>query len=334
MRRKSVKEFIAGDFSRYFLLIALAAVFVVFGLIQPSFLNLNNLMDLLTTASIYAIGSCGLMMVVTTGDLNLATGATAGMTGAIVGYLMTLFPFTLGWYALAILVALAAAIASSLFAGFCNIRIGVPTFIATLAIRQVLDGITTRLTNNQMFFSRKWNEGVTFKFLGTYKVGGVVPLPILLCVALAVVAYIFTERTRRGRYLYATGANIAAATQAGIHVKSIKYLAFALCGLYLGIAGILWTSMQNGTYIQFGTSLTMPMLAVTMLGATFLKPGIYNVRGILVAAVLMTAISNGVLSTGAATYVRDIVQGTILFLAVGAIAIIRPEGLPKVTFER
>lgn len=323
-------QFLKKDLPRYFLLIALFAVFAVFSLLQPRFFTLTNMMDMVSTASVYMISACGLMMVLSTGDLNLATGATAGMAGAIVAKLMVRVPFD--WYMPVLLLAILASVAASIISGFFNIRFGVPTFIATLAIRLLLDGCTTWLTGNQQLYSSAWGE--SFKYLGQHRIGGIVPLPLVIAVALSFLAYIFTERTRTGRYLYATGANINAATQVGIHIKPVKYLAFALCGLYLGIAGILWTSMANSAYIALGTELTMPVLAVAMLGATFLTPGKYNVRGIVVASLLMTAISNGVLNMGANTFVRDIVQGLILIIAVGIIAVVRPEGLPKVTFER
>lgn len=324
--------FMTKDFPRYFLLVALVLVFVIFGILEPAFLNFNNLMNLCSTASVYAIASCGLMLVLCTGDLNLATGSTAGMAGAIVGAMMCFLPTTWYGYLIAILVAVVASALANLAAGFCNIQVGIPTFIATLAIRQILDGITAKLTGNVMFYSAQW--GSSFSFLGTYRVFGVIQMPVIICIVCAIITYIFTERTVKGRHLYATGANVAAATQCGIRVRATKYLAFGLCGVFLAIAGIVWCSMMNSTYVSYGTSLTMPVLACTMLGATFITPGKYNVPGILVSAVLFVAISNGVQNTGAGTYVKDIVQGVILVVAVGFIAIIRPEGLPKVSFER
>ena len=328
----NLKTMATRELPRYFLLVALVLVFVIFGILEPAFLSFNNIMNLCSTASVYAIGSCGLMLVLCTGDLNLATGATAGLSGAIVGALMCHLPTTWYGYAVAIAVAVAAAVLANLAAGFCNIKIGIPTFIATLATRQILDGISTQITGNKMFYSSKW--GSSFSFLGTYRVFDLIPIPVIICIICAIIAYIFTEKTVKGRHLYATGANVAAATQCGIRVRSTKYMAFALCGVFLGIAGVIWCSMQNSTYVAYGTSLTMPILAVTMLGATFITPGKYNVPGNLVAAVLFVAISNGVQNTGAGTYVKDIVQGVILVIAVGIIALIRPEGLPKVSFER
>ena len=77
----------------------------------------------------------------------------------------------------------------------------------------------------------------------------------------------------------------------------------------------------------------LPAIAVTMLSATFLQIGKYNVPGCVLASILMIVIQNGVVSAGYPIYVKDIVQGILLTISVAIIAIIKEDGLPSVKLE-
>jgi ribose/xylose/arabinose/galactoside ABC-type transport system permease subunit len=166
-----------------------------------------------------------------------------------------------------------------------------------------------------------------------HKVAGVIPLPVVLFLILAVLMHVLYEKTRFGRHLYAVGSNSTAANNVGISVPSMKIWAFAISGAYCGLAGIIGASYNNSISLTMGSELLMPAIAATMLSATFLKLGKYNIPGTVLAAVLMTVIQNGVVSAGYPIYVKDIVQGLLLTIAVAIIALIKEDGLPSVKLE-
>ena len=114
-----------------------------------------------------------------------------------------------------------------------------------------------------------------------------------------------------------------AAAHVGINVKRTKMLGFIMCATLCGFAGVLQSSTINSTSATLGAETLMGAMSSMMLGATFLKPGVFNTLGAVVGALLLAIIQNGLIMIGATFYARDIVQGAILILAVGIIALIR-----------
>ena len=110
-------------------------------------------------------------------------------------------------------------------------------------------------------------------------------------------------------------------------------ICFLLCALLCGIDGILTSSQVLSVSPTLGQDVLMDAMAATMMGATFLRVGRYNIQGTVVAALLLTVIQNGITSVGAPNFVEDIVTGTILIISIGVIAMTRKEGLPSVTFN-
>ena len=103
----------------------------------------------------------------------------------------------------------------------------------------------------------------------------------------------------------------------------MRVWAFVISSVLCGFAGMLAASYNNSVSLTMGAELMLPAIAATMLSATFLQIGKYNVPGTVLAAILMIVIQNGVISAGYPIYVKDIVQGILLTVAVAAIAIIK-----------
>ena len=149
----------------------------------------------------------------------------------------------------------------------------------------------------------------------------------------AVAAYILTERTRYGRHLFSVGANPVACQQVGINVARVKYVAYVLAAFFAGVAGLLHTSYNGVVSNTMGTEMFTPALCAVFLGATCFRLGTYNVVGTFVASIIMTMITNGVLNLGLTYFVKDMIEGAVLLIAVGVIAVLRKDGLPKMTFN-
>ena len=130
--------------------------------------------------------------------------------------------------------------------------------------------------------------------------------------------------------IQAVGNNPNCCKQVGINVRRIKIIAFIMCSVVCGFAGILSASKTNNVMFTLGSGIMMDAMASAMLGATFLRPGRYNIQGTVVAALLTAIISNGITFSGYPDYIKDIINGIILIIAVGYIAMTRKEGLPSV----
>ncbi len=314
--------------TKYFLLVAVVMSFVIFGLINPTFLSLSNIMVILKSASVTAILALGMLLIVNTGEIDFAIGSQMTLAGTIVGVMLDSDTFHNYW--LAVLVALIMVELTQIIAIFLRLRLDVPSFIATLGMSAICDAINTYYLNNTSLVSNKWPAILTY--IGRNYLGGIVPVAFVITLVLAAAVYFLMEKTVLGRNMYSVGANPTAAAQVGIRNDRIKILVFLLGGILITVAGMIQISIDACVSPLTGSNYCLPVVAATILGATFLTPGKYNVPGVFIAALFTIVVRIGVTSIGAGAYATDLVQGVILIIAVGLIANIRREGLPSVSF--
>lgn len=323
-KKKGVKE----QLSRVFLFIALIVIAGIFQAVQPRFLMVNNIMNLLATSSIIGVLALGNMILMSAGEMSFSIGAQCTVIGAVFGRLLA--GETSNNLFLAFVLSVAASAAIGLFLAFCTVKIGVPTFVCTLAVATVIDGCTQLLNDGTTLFSKFWPAGFN---LMQMKIGRLVPVAVIVFLCLAVITHVVYEKTRFGRHMYAIGSNPTAANNSGISVTRMRVWAFVISSVFFGFAGMIAASYNNSVSLTMGSELMLPAIAATMLSATFLQIGKYNVPGTVLAAILMIVIQNGVISAGYPIYVKDIVQGALLTVAVAAIAMIKEDGLPSVKLD-
>ena len=319
------KQKIGKWIGKYFLLIATVFVALMFGLMNHRFLYPANLLNIVSTASLVGTMAFGAMVVMATGEMNFGIGAEATLTASLLGYL--LHTRSVSVYVVAVLVSILAILLVACWDAAMAVYIGVPAFIATLAISKINDGFINILLSGKTLYSTNWPS--EFTFIGSKYVG---PIPVLaiafLLIALSV--WFLMDKTKLGRHIQAVGENPVACRQVGINVRRVKTTAFLICSLLAGIGGVLACSKTNNIQPTLGSGMMMDAMSAAMLGATFLRPGRFNVQGTVVAAILTAIISNGITFVGAPDFLKDVVTGTILIIAVGYIAMNRKDGLPSV----
>jgi D-xylose transport system permease protein len=144
-----------------------------------------------------------------------------------------------------------------------------------------------------------------------------VPWVVLIVLGVLVVFTILTGRTRFGRYVYAIGGNAEAARRAGVNLNKIRTLAFTLCGLTGGIAGILLASQLNsigtnhngGQYVLFA-------VAAAVIGGTNLFGGRGRMLHAVLGGLVVATIDNGLALIGLSAADTDIVTAIVLLAAV------------------
>ena len=319
---------LSGKFANYFLLVALILTFVLFGSINPSFLSYTNILDILRTASIVGILGIGGSFVQCTGETNFAVGTQATVAATIMGLIMMYVPDQFYWPML--IVPIAASMVIGALMGVAINKLKMSSFLCTVTLEMILTSFCRFATNNAVLYSSNW--GKNFIFLGQTQVFGVIPMPAIVFILIAVIAHFYKEHTRQGRYNFAVGANAATARQVGINVEREKVKAFAICGGFCGVGGIILLSLFNNVNMTMGTYYKFPGICATVLSAAFWKIGKYNVPGSVIAAILIVAIQNGVITIGGSYYYKEIVQGILLVIALLIVAAIREDGLPKVSF--
>lgn len=311
--------------AKYFLLIADVLLLLFFGIMRPGFWQLSNLMDIVATAALVGVMAMGASIVMMVGGMNFGVGAEATLTATMLGWMLgkgVIHSYVLGVFIALLLISFMGVIDS-----YFGVILGVPAFIATLALSKINDGIVTYLTDSKTMFYAGWPA--SFKYLGQARLGPV-PVMALVYILLAAVLWFIMDKTRLGTYIQAVGNNANCCKQVGINIRRIKIIAFIMCSVVCGFAGILSASKTNNVMFTLGSGIMMDAMASAMLGATFLRPGRYNIQGTVVAALLTAIISNGITFCGYPDYIKDMINGIILIIAVGYIAMTRKEGLPSV----
>lgn len=140
-----------------------------------------------------------------------------------------------------------------------------------------------------------------------------VPMPMLILIALSVVAAIFLNRTVYGRYLLALGRNEEAARYSGINTKRMIVLAYVLCALAAGLGGILFALDVNSVQPSgFGNFYELYAIAAAVLGGCSLRGGEGNIVGVVIGAAVMRVLYNAINILGISTKLEFAIIGMVI----------------------
>ncbi len=306
-------------FGRWWLLILTASMTLFFGLMQPNFLRANNLLGILSNACLAAIAGCGLTCVMATGEVDFSAGSA--MTIAACTMSVLLDSRILNNYVGAMFVGILAATLMGAFNAFLHLTVGIPAFLATLSSSLVVKGIAYWITDGTTLY-RVWDSDV-YTYLGQHYLFGIFPMPFVVLVCVGAIILFLLEFTKLGKILFAIGSNQTACDYMGIQTKKYKLIAFIMSATMCGISGIIQASMSNGAGPNMAESYQLLAGMVTVMGGTFLKKGIFNVPGTLLAAVLVTLVTNGMIMMEASTWLKYTVEGLMMISSVIIVTLLR-----------
>jgi ribose transport system permease protein len=285
-------------------------IIILFGIIEPStFLTITTVKSILSNEAITAMVAMALILPLAAGVYDLSVGGTLGMTMVLVAWLQS--SHHIGFVAAIILSIIAALIIGSVNA-FVVVKLGVDSFIATLGMGSVLDGLQQWVTGGNNII-----VGISPSFL---KIAGnqifTIALPVFYMLILAVILWYVIQYRQFGRYMFATGSNPDAARLAGVRTDRLRALSLITSALIAGIAGILLTSKLGSAAPDSGDAYLLPAFAGALLGATQVRPGRVNVLGTLIAVYLLATGIQGLELAGAQVWVQDVFYGGGLIIAV------------------
>jgi ribose transport system permease protein len=153
-----------------------------------------------------------------------------------------------------------------------------------------------------------------FIAFGNGRVAGLsVPLIILLVIAAS--AYVLLSRTVFGRQVYAIGGNEKAAALSGVKTSTVKLLTYVLSGLLSAVTGILFVARFRSAQADAGKGMELDAIAAAVIGGTSLMGGEGSVAGVLIGAIIMGVIRNGLVLMQVSSYWQELIIGTIIVLA-------------------
>jgi ribose transport system permease protein len=305
---------------RYAVVLALAALIVVFSAVEPTtFPTLGNLRTIVNSQGVLLVLALGLTAPLISGDFDLSIGATLGFCGTLVAALVG----TLGWDGTpAMLVTLAAAVLIGLINGWMVVEIGINAFIATLASSTVLAGLTLYISNGTILTS----VPVALENFAQTRIPGlgIGVTPIVGFILAAVLWYAY-EHTPLGRQLFFVGEGREVARLVGLPVRRLRVGAFVTAAVFSGLAGLLLAGELGGLTPSVGPTFLLPAYAAAFLGATTIKPGRFNAVGTLVALYLLVVGVTGLELLGVASWVEQVFNGVALAVAVAFARLVSSE---------
>ncbi len=315
---KSIKSMLDGWLERsqseswvdlLFLPVVLVALIAFFGIIADGFIDSTNLTTILVQGSILAIVAFGMTYLLLAAELDLSVGAGVALVSVVAALVMR----DSGSVALGVAAGVAAGTAIGLFNGLVVTKLRVPSFIATLGMLVIAQGIALALTNGAVIgmLPPEINN------LSANKLFGLRWLVWLTLVVFIVLALLQT-RTSFGVKVMSVGGKTEAARMSGINVDRVRLLCFVLVGVTVGIAWIALTSRVESGQPNAGGLLALTSIAAVVVGGTSLLGGRGSVYRTLGGVLLIAVLDNGLDVTGVNTDLKQVVIGAVFIAAASA----------------
>jgi ribose transport system permease protein len=303
-QKVDIKEFLLR-FSRIGALLILC-----FGisLLNPNFLKITNLINVLRTASPQIIISIGMTFVMLTGGIDLSLGSIVTVTSVIAGYFLT--QTDLPW-AFAILAALGTGALSGLITGLLISVIKLPPAVASYGMLWVGRGAAFAIMGATPFFD--FPDG--FRFLGRGVFAGI-PTPIWIVFFLSLILMFVLKFTTLGRNFYALGANPHAARASGLKVMRTLIWAYVLSGMLAATGGLILAARLNAVDQDLGAPFLLPAIASPVMGGTSMTGGQGGIGGTIIGSLIMIVVANGMNLIEIPSLWQQFVIGIVVVLAV------------------
>lgn len=300
---------LGGDIWTSIILFALTVALILASRwISPSFGGWSQAKAILVLSSFVIVVAFGQQMVILTGGLDLSIASVMTIGGVLAFSWIGASAAAVVW-GVPVILLLTAAIGALNGIGVVLLR--VPPFIMTLATGIIVYSATLGFTGG----TPRGQASPTLSALFTASVFDV-PLVIYLMIAIAVLGSLLQLGTGFGRRLYAVGTSPAAAYVAGLPVRSVTVLTYAISGASAGLAGILMVGYAGGATLTMGQSYQLPSIAAVVIGGTSILGGSGLYLGAVGGALLLTTFSTVISSLGIAEGWRTVIYGFVILLAL------------------
>ncbi|WP_069998612.1 ABC transporter permease [Cellulosilyticum sp. I15G10I2] len=314
-----------------FLVVTLILEIIIFGLLNPKFLQARVLLGSINDFICICIISLFVTFVLITGGMDIQAGSIVGLSSISLGVLWQDAGFNI-WMAVvaAICIGAVCGAISGFFVAFTRVQ----AMVVTLGGQFLYSGIALLVVN---LSSSSAFEGISgypksFIALATGNIFGI-PNQVVIFIVLALVGYIILHKTKYGRYIFLCGINQEAAEYSGIRTKWVIMSTYVLSGMSASVAGIVLTSYLGSARADLGKELTLPIITAVVLGGTSNLGGKGGVIGTAFAAVVIGFMRFGLVMVGLSTQYLDIPIGLLLIIAVAGRTITSNAKLMKSVHE-
>lgn len=297
---------------RNLLILAILILAAVTAIMEPNFLSISNLENVLGRFGALSVVSLGMTLVLVCGYIDLSIAGLFSLCAVVAGVLLKTtgqVPALAGSIAIG---ALGGLITASILL-LCNARrndsavfitFGMSTVYSALALL-ISKGGTVKVPSNATFF----------RTIGQGKIG-IIPVSFLLFIVVFLVLHMYLMRSRYGRFTYLTGGNPVAADLCGVPTKHAIASAFIIIGAMAGLGAVLAFTRQSLAAPSMGKGYETNALMAAVIGGTSMTGGKGSILRTVFGVVLVIVMVNAMNMLGISSDMQDVMKGLILILAI------------------
>jgi len=286
----------------------LILLIILFGLITPQFLTLDNLYsNILTQMSVLLVTSMGATFIILIGAIDLSVEGMVGFAGCFAGLLIQNSKNSMNLSWLGVIIAILLTTIIGLVMGLIHIKLRLPSFIVTFCVGYIAYGLG-------VLTYRGIPASITDQSFRNLYFIKILELPVITWIAIVIflLALFLEKKTAFGRHVFAIGNNEKIPMMSGVKVNRVKLKVFAFAGFCLGVAGVMGAAKLGTAQIYIGQDLLFPTLTAVIVGGTSMSGGSGGVLNTLVGTLIVAVLQNGMIMIGVPTEWQQCVQGLII----------------------
>ena len=292
---------------RLLLGVVIIALVAVVGIINPKFVTLNNVMAIFQQISVLGVLTMAMSMLLISGGIDLSIGSMMTLSAVVVATVL----MKGGNMAVALAAGVGIAILCGLFNGAIIAKSHCMPLIITLGTSQIFYGISLLIAGGSFLqFQNKLD------FMRTIKLAGFLPLMVIFMIIVCLLVYFLLERTKFGRRIVAIGGNEKNAYLSGISVDLYKIATYGISGAIVSTAGLIFAARLNAITANAGSGYELNALVAAVIGGVTFEGGRGTVLGAFLGCLLIGIISNALDILGVDAYIKIVITGAIIVLAV------------------
>ncbi len=290
------------------IVVALVAMFIIFTLIDTSFISIYNVLDIVKQSTINGLLAIGITFAILTGGIDLSIGSIFAIVIVVTGKILVAGMNPI----LASLIGVGIGFGLGLINGTVVSKLKLQPFVATLGAMSIYRGVAYVITGGWPVLRiprnfRQMIDGDIFSY---------VPVSIFILLGFAIICHIILKYTPFGSYIYAMGGNEEATRLSGVNVDKFKIFAYSMTGIGAALAGLVMLARLGTGEPTAGQGYELDAIAATAIGGASLAGGKGTVLGTLLGAILLSTLKVGLIVTGVDTFWQYIATGTIIVIAV------------------
>ncbi|MEM9423319.1 MAG: ribose ABC transporter permease [Spirochaetota bacterium] len=290
-------------------LIGLLVFVLIVSVLNPNFLTINNILNVLRQISVNFVLAMGMTFVILAGGIDLAVGSLLAFAGVVFADLIV-GGQSLGLAVfLVLLLGLLVGILSGALISYCKLQ----PFILTLIGMTLFRGLTMIFTAGKPITIN--GDHSALDLLGSGSVWGV-PIPVYLMALVFTASWYTLHHTRIGRYVYALGGNEEAAFLSGINTRRVKMFTYGVSGLLSALGAVILTSRLFSAQPNAGSGYELDAIAAVVLGGTSLAGGSGKVWGTLQGVLILGLLGNALNILNVTSYYQMVIKAAVILVAV------------------